>query len=313
MIWQSINKSREHLHVGDLVAVRSAAEILDTLDENGTRDGLPFMPEMVKLCGQRFSVLRRVEKICVEGFPSTFRKFEKDDVVLLEKLRCSGTDHDGCNRACTLLWKEAWLCKAAEGSLPPELLRGSEDRTRLHNRLITRTAVGTYFCQSTQLCAATEPLSRSGQVWVSFREIWVGNRRIFEVLWLIVCFFWRRLRRQFLGWRPQGNLKKTPAESLNLQPGELVEVKSFPEIRVTLDRNGFNRGMDFSFAMKKFCGKRFRVMTRLDRRINEESGQMQNLRNTVALQGVECQCYYRFAGCPRADLLYFREIWLKRV
>ena len=37
---------------GDLIEVRSAAEILATLDERGELENLPFMPEMLKFCGR---------------------------------------------------------------------------------------------------------------------------------------------------------------------------------------------------------------------------------------------------------------------
>ena len=37
---------------GQLVEVRSLSEILATLDAAGTLDGMPFMPEMVRYCGQ---------------------------------------------------------------------------------------------------------------------------------------------------------------------------------------------------------------------------------------------------------------------
>jgi hypothetical protein len=40
-----------NLRIGELVEVRSAEEILATLDENGEPDGLPFMPEMLAWCG----------------------------------------------------------------------------------------------------------------------------------------------------------------------------------------------------------------------------------------------------------------------
>ena len=46
----------EELRVGDIVEVRSEAEILATLDENGRLESLPFMPEMLALCGRRFRV-----------------------------------------------------------------------------------------------------------------------------------------------------------------------------------------------------------------------------------------------------------------
>ena len=43
---------------GEFVEVRSAAEILATLDEDGCVDGMPFMPEMLQFCGRRLRVRR---------------------------------------------------------------------------------------------------------------------------------------------------------------------------------------------------------------------------------------------------------------
>ena len=44
--------------------VRSADEILGTLDEHGRLDGLPFMPEMLEFCGRRVRVQSRAHKTC---------------------------------------------------------------------------------------------------------------------------------------------------------------------------------------------------------------------------------------------------------
>ena len=44
------------LRQGDVVWVRSASEILATLDATGALDELPFMPEMIPFCGRRFVV-----------------------------------------------------------------------------------------------------------------------------------------------------------------------------------------------------------------------------------------------------------------
>ena len=52
------------LSAGDWVEVRSKDEILATLDENGRLDGLPFMPQLFKWCGQRFQVHKRAHKTC---------------------------------------------------------------------------------------------------------------------------------------------------------------------------------------------------------------------------------------------------------
>ncbi|UUZ60418.1 hypothetical protein [Nocardioides sp. B-3] len=52
------------LKVGDPVEVRSAEEIRATLDQHGELDGLPFMPEMLALCGRRLTVHKVAHKLC---------------------------------------------------------------------------------------------------------------------------------------------------------------------------------------------------------------------------------------------------------
>jgi hypothetical protein len=42
------------VRAGEMVEVRSKEEILATLDERGRLHGMPFMPEMLQYCGQRF-------------------------------------------------------------------------------------------------------------------------------------------------------------------------------------------------------------------------------------------------------------------
>src|SRR5437879_12954078 len=80
---------------GDLVEVRSSAEILSTLDEKGTLENVPFMPEMLPFCGRQFRVSRRAFKTCVDD--KEMRKLEHS--VFLENLRCEGKSSDGCAKA----------------------------------------------------------------------------------------------------------------------------------------------------------------------------------------------------------------------
>jgi hypothetical protein len=93
---------------GEIVEVRSESEILSTLDENGSLDGLPFTFEMRKYCGKRFRVLKRVDKINVEGVGMRRTK----NMFILEGVTCNGEAHGGCDRTCPLIWKEAWLKRA---------------------------------------------------------------------------------------------------------------------------------------------------------------------------------------------------------
>src|SRR6266481_5431263 len=101
-----MGRSDIKLRAGDRIEVKSSREITETLDAEGTLDGLPFMPEMLPFCGRRFRVARFAEKTCIE-YPDMYRirEFRGNNVVLLEELRCSGADHDACGRGCTLFWK----------------------------------------------------------------------------------------------------------------------------------------------------------------------------------------------------------------
>ena len=73
-----------------------------------------------------------------------------------------------------------------------------------------------------------------------------------------------------------GVLEKTPSEELTLQPGEYVRVKSVEEINKTLDRNQKNRGLWFDQEMARYCGNTYRVLSRMDKIINESTGEMMN-------------------------------------
>src|SRR5690606_10747257 len=104
------------LRVGDLVEVRSQEEILATLDERGELENLPFMPEMLRYCGQRLTVHKVAHKLCDTISRSGMRRMER--AVHLTGARCDGSAHGGCQTACSLYWKEAWLRKV-EPDEPP--------------------------------------------------------------------------------------------------------------------------------------------------------------------------------------------------
>ena len=121
--------------------------------------------------------------------------------------------------------------------------------------------------------------------------------------------------RDRLAGRPVlvGNLKRTPVGTLELQPGELVEIKSMEEMRATLDDKGRNRGLACDIELKTFCGRHYRVLGRLDRMISEPTGEMRKVEATVILDGNTCMCARVVGGCPRLEYTYWREVWLRRV
>ncbi len=96
---------------GDWVEVRSAREILSTLDENGKLRGLSFTAEMMKFCGRRSQVYKKLDKIILEA-TGELRRI-KTPTVLLKDAFCDGKAHGGCDRSCFCFWREEWLKRAS--------------------------------------------------------------------------------------------------------------------------------------------------------------------------------------------------------
>ena len=123
--------------------------------------------------------------------------------------------------------------------------------------------------------------------------------------------------RRFLADRRNGTKAKGTArrayssgEVLNLQPGELVRVKSESEILETLDSCGKSRGLAWIPCMNKYCDRECRVYKRVEKIILESTGEIRKARNTVLLEGVICDGLY---GCDRSCFPFWREVWLERV
>jgi hypothetical protein len=102
----------------------------------------------------------------------------------------------------------------------------------------------------------------------------------------------------------------------DLEAGEWVRVKSPAEIRATLNDQGKNRGLWFDREMLPFCGRVFQVRQRVDRIIDERTGDMIELSSDcITLDGVVCSGEHSVGRwfCPRAILPYWREGWLERI
>jgi len=102
---------------GDLVQVCTEAQIQRTFDRLGRNRGLGFGPEMVRFCGRRLRVARRVERLIVEW---TGQLRTLSDTVALEGALCDGLAFRACPRACYLLWREIWLCRVEDQNHPDQ-------------------------------------------------------------------------------------------------------------------------------------------------------------------------------------------------
>jgi hypothetical protein len=319
--------SSVELRRGDIVEVRSPAEILATLDENGMLDKLPFMPEMVAYCGKKFAVHARTEKICDTIKLTGSRKLP--NTVLLGELRCDGAAHGGCQAECRPYWKEAWLRKVGPESSVHAQEASSEDLAALTART-SRNLVQMvdsegrkeerWSCQATQLLeCATERLGTFDPR-PYIHEYTCGNVSFARLVKVGVRAAVEEPLRKF-GLMPQVFLKgtqdKTKAEEpLNLQPGEWVQVKSKEEIAATLNTTGHNRGLWFDREMIAYCGGVYKVRRRIGRFIDDyRDGRMVVLKTeAVTLESVWCtgDLSQRRWFCPRNAIPYWRECWLRR-
>jgi hypothetical protein len=310
---------------GDLVEVRSPAEILATLDDRGMLEGLPFMPEMLRYVGRRFVVAKRADKVCDTICGTGSRRLP--DAVLLEDLRCDGSGHDGCQAECRLFWKEAWLRRVDPGDPAPTLV-DADDYARLarlvgestkHSTQTNGKTPVTYSCQNTELFRASPQHLPVWDPRPYVREYTLGNVGLPTFVRVMArAALYEPLRKLgFLkGVAVRGTGSPSKTRALGLQPGDLVRVKSKEEIAATLTPDGRNRGLWFDREMLPFCGGTYRVRQRVRRFIDERSAQMIELKtDAVTLDGAVCsgeRSTIRWF-CPRAIYPYWREGWLQRV
>jgi hypothetical protein len=336
---------------GDWVEVRSKEEILRTLDKNGRLDELPFMPQMFEHCGQRFRVRSSAYKTC-DTVSGHYVGRRLPDTVHLD-VRCDGQAYGGCQAGCLIFWKNAWL-KPVDGpvraphtpadlsqidALPRQDYRAERDVWRATK---SEGADGEtrYSCQATELLNYTAPLK-----WWDPRQYveayTSGNRTLLEVcrgLFFLFYYYatlafsdkWGRPARWLYnqvqavtGGIPFPRLKgkipvgePTPRRDLGLQPGDLVRIRPYDEILATLDTRCSNRGLSIDAELAPFCGKIFRVGTRVNRFIDEKTGKMLSMKTpAIILDGVTCQAFYsgQRMFCPRGIYVWCREIWLERV
>lgn len=308
---------------GELVRVRGVEEILSTLDEDGTVDGVVFMPEMLRFAGQEFRVRASAHKTC-DG-AAEIRTMDK--TVHLEGLRCDGSAHDGCQAACPLFWREEWLVRSSEPrrATSPDSEKAAAARLAPATRRIDEAGETVYRCQATDVRRASRPLSQlDPRQYV--RDLATRNitPRVFVVGLAVHAFKkFQQLTERFLpprlrplGGRPYpfyqgtGTGERTPI--VDVAPGQLVDIRTKDEIMPTLGPDNRNRKMWFDAEMLPFCGTRAVVDRHVQRIIDEKSGKMMKLGDCVVLDHVVCQgIYHRF--CPRELDVYWRSSWLRPV
>jgi hypothetical protein len=284
---------------------------------------MPFMPEMLRHAGRRYTVSRRVDKICDTVNATGSRRL--DSTVYLDDLRCDGSAHGGCQAGCKLYWKEEWLRRVdgdaetagvrPEPSPALEAIAGAGTRTTRENE-----TEQVWRCQATEAPEASQQLrvfKDPGQYWREFRNGNFGRLRFIGLMvraLLMEIAYRIGLIKSLPLHGPES--KSPPTEPLDLQPGEFVQVRSPAEIEATLDDQGLNRGLSFDREMLPYCGQTLRVKDRVERLIDETTGRMLRIpKDCIILDGPVCsgECSIGRWFCPREIYPFWREAWLCRV
>lgn len=96
---------------GQLVRVRSEAEVRGTLDARARLRGLDFGPQQWPTCGRLYRVTKVVRRIIDDG--GTLRRVSR--TVLLNGVHCDAGPSDfGCGRQCPMMYRDEWLEPADE-------------------------------------------------------------------------------------------------------------------------------------------------------------------------------------------------------
>ena len=101
-----------------------------------------------------------------------------------------------------------------------------------------------------------------------------------------------------------------------LRAGDWVEVKGPLEIARTLDADGLLDGLPFMPEMMEFCGKRFRVLRRVEKTCVEFPGPVYEIRefhnNDVVLLEIPRCSGDSHGGCQRSCVIFWKQGWLRK-
>jgi hypothetical protein len=318
-----VRMTEKTFRVGDWVEVSGADEVIKTLDSDGCLDSLPFMPEMLRYCGRRFQVIKSAHKPCDPTGCTGLRRMV--DAVHLD-VRCDGSEHGGCEARCLIFWKTGWLKhvdgpageeKNAQPSVSEDTLKWLRSTTRHEESVDGKIR---YRCQATEIVRATTALPAT-DIRQYVDDLASKNVTPRDFFWNLGAVLGKatiiRLRK-LIGLPVAGPSSTEDAETverLNLQPGEIVQVRTAEEILATLDRDWKNKGLALEKEMLRHCGRSYRVVCRVNRIIDERTGRMLKLADEcIILDGVKCAGLENIGRlfCSRAPYLYWREAWLRR-
>jgi hypothetical protein len=100
--------------------------------------------------------------------------------------------------------------------------------------------------------------------------------------------------------------------NLTFGPGEVVTIKTLPEIQKTLDTNGRCGGLQFMPGMRKYCGQEARVLRKVRTIFDERLWKMVKIKDAYLLENVTCDGRDVFdgEGCDRTCYFFWKSGWI---
>lgn len=302
------------LLVGDIVEVKPWAEIRSTLDDRGCLGELPYMPEMLGMCGRRARVFRSMHRLF--DYKKSRRMRHMDGAVLLVGAVCNGSAHGACEAACHTVWKAEWLRRVPAGERLAGGLDFADSRKATHGP--PPPDFGTrgpgFACQLTQLHAASLPIS-DRSVLRSLMPLVSGNVAPAALLvgWLTYLFNEVQHVRGGVGFPAitaadrAGGGHADPA----VAAGDHVVVRSLPEILATLNDRLMHKGLWFEPDMSKHCGRLCTVQGEVRNLIDIVTGEMLTMKTPAyILQDVHFSGERQLFNA-QYEPLFWRAAWLK--
>lgn len=129
--------------------------------------------------------------------------------------------------------------------------------------------------------------------------------KLFTLKGRMVNFYYHRLF-------PQDKASGSVSHADNLQVGDWVEVLTMAEIAGTLDGRGRYKGLYFMPEMARYCGKRFKVVKKVQNIKLETDGDLRKLKSpSYFLEGVYCDGVMQ-GGCDRCCFHFWKAEWLRK-
>jgi len=164
-----------------------------------------------------------------------------------------------------------------------------------------------------------------GQLNYSSRRIWFETSHPQGFILFILSKTWNRLVKPIRGSvmrffhnlvvdRSQSTKTQTVRSGgIELQPGDLVRVRSREEIEPMLDADRKFHGCTFLDCMWAYCGTTQKVFKPLHRFLDERDFVFKKVKGVVILDGVFCDGVLVFGQCDRSCFLFWREEWLEKL